>query len=93
VMQKGDYVDCLASSDPCSGFCYLADDAGCPGTSRDACIMACQMQLSAKPTCQTAYTDYTRCAGEKGITCSGGMATTPACTTEQQAFSMCVMMP
>lgn len=93
VQEKGSYVDCLAFDDPCSAFCYLADDAGCAGGTMDACVMTCQTQYSMKPNCQFNYQDYVRCVGEKGLTCSNGMATAASCTTEKTTYDTCVMMP
>lgn len=88
--EKRSYADCLAFDEPCAAYCYLADDAGCGGSSSGECITACQTELGSQ-SCSFESQQFLRCAAEKGVTCSGTTATVPECTTEKQAYDTCVM--
>jgi hypothetical protein len=88
--QKQQLASCLSFDDPCAGFCYLADDAGCAGGTMGACIMACQTQMGSVAACQFDDQSYLRCTTEHSVTCSGTMPTVPECTTEKQSYDMCV---
>lgn len=91
VADKRSYADCLSFDDRCAAYCYLADDAGCGGGTMGECIMACQTDLGA-PSCSFDADQYVRCVVEKGVTCAGGKATVPECTTEKQAYDTCAKM-
>jgi hypothetical protein len=88
VDDKRNYADCLSFDDPCSAYCFLADDAGCAGGTMGECIMACQTDLGSQ-SCSFESRQYLQCAAEKGVTCAGTMATVPECTTEKNAYDMC----
>jgi len=89
--EKRDFADCLAFDDECAGYCWLADDAGCPGSGgKDGCVMSCQTKLGAS-SCQFEYRQLLQCAVDNGVTCNGADPTTSSCATEQQAYDACAM--
>lgn len=88
--EKTDYADCLAFDDPCAGFCFMADDAGCAGGTYDQCVASCQTALTNAGFCDFEYRQLLECGAQEGVACMGSSpGTAAACTSDQLAYDDC----
>jgi len=89
-VEESTALNACTSSLGCKKYCKAAIDAGCGGTSEDACVDDCQADRTAFETCSFDLDSLHDCQTENGVSCSGGAPSTAGCEDEATQISDCL---